>query len=1082
MTSEFLPNAPEACPPTRLLPKIKPIPTPTFSVNYSHEARKNTYSSAEFPDPLVENAKLKLWGKVVDETHKRDWEDQPPLMPRHRERKFQKTIENRNILNEKYRAAAKKLATESKQDNFMSESPYFTGDRNEPTHIRNARKWKECQYLYYHISQPGYRSGSMENAMWQLSNKKIGKDVFVQAVVSEFRFDRKLRMEEHLERLYDAFDNAWCDSVDYRLILCSYLNLVLFKTIKENPRHLFFLMFDIFTEPFSDEVPRGDVLDLISLCACTEDEFKETRNRLNKGFRNLSAVHGLKPNFQWVQKALVMEVFEVDPGLLLNFAEQCWARLSEDQRLYVLGKKEEESAMDFAYRDHKFKTRQALQLWTRALLAKSFRSWESYKEESLRIRGQRLWMLYRAAKRRLRQWRKRTEFVLARRERLQIARAMGKLIVKRSKFLRWKTLVVTQLKLMRASNKFDKKFQRYADGLGHLRYGYYRWKARLLLERWDDETKYMQRWNAAIRWNRAKFKEANWKAFKTYIKQCLTEKNKELDAIDRQNWLGRLMKEADEDLAELKRKQDEESFAKAIKAEEEEASDRLRRKMMMNQRKKAQRGADDRLILEMQREERRLRVENERQKLKEEYEEFWVAETEKMLSEAKEKRVNWMNNKKDKEAKEKLLKAFKNLKRDFYQPPTIENKRREELLNNEAMIALSIIDGKMFDRGVLGEELFETFDESGDGFITYEEFRNSVHNLDIDIEHSWLRSIVKRIDVEGDGYISVEELSSAMEKTYEFHGVQGSPWKMYVNIAQQILQYHNVITGQQVFEHNMTDKILKQIVRDNIIADTLVNERKRILRKKRKDWELRNQHWAARKMQRMYYRHVAHIEISKHRWKLQQAELAIMRRKERKVALMWQTAFRRKVAKRRAWNRVQLHYEKKVDVENGGKLYYYNHLTGDRTWEKPGLFFLFLGMDEHVDLDEPLPWSLQYREDGCMYWFNRLTREVIEGDMYGNVPDKPSGYPLCLNCNMELAWKSCKQCQFDYCFQCYRMSHNFLGADKHTWTMVEPSICSLCHKNIAAKNAKGKDFCKTCFERLDKSGVFRGKNIKIFDI
>ena len=198
----------------------------------------------------------------------------------------------------------------------------------------------------------------------------------------------------------------------------------------------------------------------------------------------------------------------------------------------MLGKKEDESAMDFAYRDYKFKARQvserskkylisflsevigdskirgstilcicsltdnalsstqALQLWTKAILAKSFRSWEAYKEESLRIRGQRLWMLYRAAKRRLRQWRKRTEFVLARRERLQIARAMGKLIVKRAKFLRWKTLVVTTLKLMRACNKFDKKFQRFGDGLGHLRYAYYRWKARLLLQRWDDETKY----------------------------------------------------------------------------------------------------------------------------------------------------------------------------------------------------------------------------------------------------------------------------------------------------------------------------------------------------------------------------------------------------------------------------------------------------------------------------------------------------------------------------------------------------------------------------------------------------------------
>jgi len=144
------------------------------------------------------------------------------------------------------------------------------------------------------------------------------------------------------------------------------------------------------------------------------------------------------------------------------------------------------------------------------------------------------------------------------------------------------------------------------------------------------------------------------------------------------------------------------------------------------------------------------------------------------------------------------------------------------------------------------------FAANNNRYITYDEFRHAVESLDIDIEYSWIRSIVKRIDVEGDGYVSVEELSAAMEKTYEFNGIQGSPWKMYVNIAQQILQYHNVVTGEQIFEHDMTEALLKKIVRDNFIAETLVSERKRILRKKRKDWTFRNQSWAARKMQRMY--------------------------------------------------------------------------------------------------------------------------------------------------------------------------------------------------------------------------------------
>lgn len=96
---------------------------------------------------------------------------------------------------------------------------------------------------------------------------------------------------------------------------------------------------------------------------------------------------------------------------------------------------------------------------------------------------------------------------------------------------------------------------------------------------------------------------------------------------------------------------------------------------------------------------------------------------------------------------------------------------------------------------------------------------------------------------------------------------------------------------------------------------------------------------------------------------------------------------------------------------------------------------------------------------------------------------QPDGYPLCLNCNIELAWKCCKQCNFDYCFHCFRISHNFVGADKHNWTIQEPLMCGLCHKNVAGKKAKGKLFCQNCFGRLEKSGVFRGKAVgKIEDV
>jgi len=75
-----------------------------------------------------------------------------------------------------------------------------------------------------------------------------------------------------------------------------------------------------------------------------------------------------------------------------------------------------------------------------------------------------------------------------------------------------------------------------------------------------------------------------------------------------------------------------------------------------------------------------------------------------------------------------------------------------------------------------------------------------------------------------------------------------------------------------------------------------------------------------------------------------------------------------------------------------------------------------------------------------------------------------------------LAWKSCKTCEFDFCFQCHRISHNYLGSDDHKDTMVEPIKCEMCDA-IACRHAKDKDFCLTCFKRLETSGVFRNKKV-----
>jgi hypothetical protein len=103
----------------------------------------------------------------------------------------------------------------------------------------------------------------------------------------------------------------------------------------------------------------------------------------------------------------------------------------------------------------------------------------------------------------------------------------------------------------------------------------------------------------------------------------------ELDAMDRQKWLSNMMNDADEELRLHKRRLEEEAILKREKEEEVKALEKVRKKLQMDQRKKAQRGANDRLILAIQRDERLKRVADDKVQLVKEWEDEWSGDNSK---------------------------------------------------------------------------------------------------------------------------------------------------------------------------------------------------------------------------------------------------------------------------------------------------------------------------------------------------------------------------------------------------------------------------------------------------------------------
>jgi hypothetical protein len=121
-----------------------------------------------------------------------------------------------------------------------------------------------------------------------------------------------------------------------------------------------------------------------------------------------------------------------------------------------------------------------------------------------------------------------------------------------------------------------------------------------------------------------------------------------------------------------------------------------------------------------------------------------------------------------------------------------------------------------------------------------------------------VRQVVRGIAPGDSGYVGLDDLKASMELKYNgvrgrlclrrlpvsvLTRIQGSPWKLYVDPAQDVICYHNFTTGQQVMhrvyagcikmcgaqvlEHNMTDDVLVRIARDDYVGSKVYQAKAR---------------------------------------------------------------------------------------------------------------------------------------------------------------------------------------------------------------------------------------------------------------
>mmetsp|Transcript_24858 Transcript_24858/g.37167 ORF Transcript_24858/g.37167 Transcript_24858/m.37167 type:complete len:127 (+) Transcript_24858:1523-1903(+) len=121
---------------------------------------------------------------------------------------------------------------------------------------------------------------------------------------------------------------------------------------------------------------------------------------------------------------------------------------------------------------------------------------------------------------------------------------------------------------------------------------------------------------------------------------------------------------------------------------------------------------------------------------------------------------------------------------------------------------------------------------------------------------------------------------------------------------------------------------MREIVRENYLAQQLFRERTLLLNEKQGDWKFILEDRAAKSLQRRYRHQKAKESIQ---FKLSARKYKALLHGKERAARKLQSLCRRHQSLRQAWFRVNLRYEKRYDCDanvSGGKYLYFDSYTG----------------------------------------------------------------------------------------------------------------------------------------------------------
>lgn len=357
------------------------------------------------------------------------------------------------------------------------------------------RKWAGVRFLYNIINQKPYRYHSLSCALEVIPGKAytVSRAAFVSRLMTAYRFNHVLKMDRKLSSIYECFEGAEDNAIDYRDILCCIELLRQHRKIREDPYTLFRNLVLLYSDESDTKVFRRYALRVARMGALYQDEILQTSTRLDNWLAEKAGSWGLKQNFTRLEIMFLMEVIESNPSLLVTFATQLWRHVPQPWKVKLSRATEEKlSSCVLA-----IKLEQSARLYATKLLHWIIVGWKTFTNQSKAIRAQRMAIERVKWRLAIRGWHRNLLREETHRKNRIDSSNRQRLVILRRYFKRIVRLVETRKKFAAINWAHSKQGKLVLFGAGLLRGILRKRSMRLTLKRWCETSSLMMAWELA---------------------------------------------------------------------------------------------------------------------------------------------------------------------------------------------------------------------------------------------------------------------------------------------------------------------------------------------------------------------------------------------------------------------------------------------------------------------------------------------------------------------------------------------------------------------------------------------------------